>query len=234
MRRHEELRKEWLRRKRWVFIAVAAVLIGSAALFNALYLIVLPNPYMAGFASGMALATILATRQLTPNWIDNWMIGARGERKTQEQLRLLPPGWTVEHDIDTGHGNIDHLMIGPAGVFILDSKFWGGPVSVHGDRAIIDLWGRRPWVWEGTTTLRRHARETTERIRANTRIVQWVQPVVVVWSEFEAGVQQDGVCTFVAGDRLVEWLLAQPDTVHESRLPLLTEAVTTAWNPALD
>lgn len=232
MRRHEELRKEWLQRRRWVFIAVAAVLIGSAAVFNALYLVVFPNPYVAGVASGMAVATILAVRQLTPDWIDNWMIGARGERKTQEQVRLLPPGWTVEHDIDTGHGNIDHLVIGPAGVFILDSKFWGGPVTIKGDRAIIDLWGRRPWVWEGTTALRRHARETAERVRADTRIVQWVRPVVVVWSEFEAGVQQDDVCTFVAGDRLVEWLLAQPATVHESRLPLLTEAVTTAWNPA--
>lgn len=230
MRRYEELRKEWLKRKRRLFVVAFLILFVGAAVMNVIYLHVFPFPYVAGMFTGMALATFLAMREFTPDWVDNWMLGAEGEKKTQKQLDSLPPGWTVEHDIDTDHGNIDHLVCGPAGVFVLDSKFWGGPVTLEGDRAIIGRWGRqKPWVWDDSKAVKALAGQTAERIRANTRIKQWVQPVVVVWAEFEA--RTGGAsCTFVAGDHLVEWLLAQPQPVHESVLPRITAAATQAWN----
>lgn len=234
LRRYQDLRKEWLRRNRRIFGTVFGVLLGFALLFNGVFLLVLPHPYVAGVFTGMAVATFVGVRQCTPDWIDNWMTGAEGEKRTQRRLESLPPEWTVEHDIDTGQGNIDHLVIGPGGIFVLDSKFWAGSVSTQGDRAIIDRWGRhKPWIWDNTAGLKRHARETAERVRARTRIVQWVQPVIVVWAEFGDGTQGD-TCTFVAGDQLVEWLLTQPTRIHESVLPRITAAVTSAWTPAAE
>jgi len=38
--------------------------------------------------------------------------------------------WRVLHDASLGHGNIDHILIGPGGVFTVETKSHPGPVRV--------------------------------------------------------------------------------------------------------
>ena len=38
--------------------------------------------------------------------------------------------WLVIHDASTGRGNVDHIVIGPAGVFTVETKSHPGPVRV--------------------------------------------------------------------------------------------------------
>jgi hypothetical protein len=58
-----------------------------------------------------------------------WRRGAAGERRT---ARLLGPlerqGWAVLHDLAVpgSAANIDHLVIGPGGVFVIGSKQYRG------------------------------------------------------------------------------------------------------------
>jgi Nuclease-related domain len=58
-----------------------------------------------------------------------WRRGAMGERRT---ARLLEPlerqGWAVLHDLAVpgSRANLDHLVIGPGGVFVVDSKQYRG------------------------------------------------------------------------------------------------------------
>jgi hypothetical protein len=58
-----------------------------------------------------------------------WRRGAAGERRT---ARLLGPlerrGWAVLHDLAVpgSRANMDHLVIGPGGVFVIDSKLYRG------------------------------------------------------------------------------------------------------------
>jgi nuclease-like protein len=61
-----------------------------------------------------------------------WQRGAAGERRTARQLdRLTRDGYVVFHDLAVPGSptNVDHLVIGPSGVFVIDSKQWSG--SVH-------------------------------------------------------------------------------------------------------
>jgi hypothetical protein len=74
-----------------------------------------------------------------------WRRGAAGERRT---ARLLDPlerhGWAVLHDlaIPGSRANIDHLVIGPGGVFVVDSKQYRGWLQLDGSGR---LWhGRYP------------------------------------------------------------------------------------------
>ena len=62
-----------------------------------------------------------------------WRRGAAGERRT---ARLLDPlerhGWLVLHDLALpgSRANLDHLAIGPGGVFVIDSKQYGGRLQL--------------------------------------------------------------------------------------------------------
>jgi hypothetical protein len=62
--------------------------------------------------------------------------GAEGERQTAHALAMLPAaGWFVLHDVrwpGKRFANIDHVVIGPGGVFVIDSKAWSGQVEVRG------------------------------------------------------------------------------------------------------
>jgi hypothetical protein len=58
--------------------------------------------------------------------------GAAGERALAERIAgLTVTGWAVVHDrmLPAG-GNLDHLVIGPTGIFVLDAKNWSGVVTV--------------------------------------------------------------------------------------------------------
>jgi hypothetical protein len=61
--------------------------------------------------------------------------GAQGEETTAIALGTLPAEyWTVLHDLrwpGRRYANVDHVVIGPPGVFVIDSKNWAGRISVH-------------------------------------------------------------------------------------------------------
>ncbi len=62
-----------------------------------------------------------------------WEYGAADERATANALKTVPAGWTVLHDVrwpGRPFATIDHIAIGPAGVFVIDSKAWSGTVRL--------------------------------------------------------------------------------------------------------
>lgn len=63
-----------------------------------------------------------------------WERGAEGERRTADALAALPAeSWTVFHDLrwpGRRFANVDHVVVGPSGVFVIDSKNWSGSITV--------------------------------------------------------------------------------------------------------
>jgi hypothetical protein len=65
-----------------------------------------------------------------------WQRGAAGERHTARLLdRLSRDGYVIFHDLAMPHSpaNLDHLVLGPSGVFVIDSKDWTGQVHQSSD-----------------------------------------------------------------------------------------------------
>jgi hypothetical protein len=54
--------------------------------------------------------------------------GYLGELTVAKHLEQLPTGWRVFHDLDLGGENVDHLVIGPAGIFNVEVKNYSGRV----------------------------------------------------------------------------------------------------------
>jgi hypothetical protein len=67
-----------------------------------------------------------------PQSISAWGIGARGEELLAAALAAVP-GLIVLHDrrVPATRGNIDHIVISPAGVFVVDAKHYEGMIEIR-------------------------------------------------------------------------------------------------------
>jgi hypothetical protein len=91
----------------------------------------------AGLA-GVAVAALVGWRlRFRPSeQARSWQRGAHGERHTARLLRRLArDGFVIFHDLAMPGAdvNVDHLVIGPTGVFVIDSKQWTGQVYQSAD-----------------------------------------------------------------------------------------------------
>jgi uncharacterized membrane protein len=68
--------------------------------------------------------------------------GARAEEKVEERLAALPEGYASFHDLAFPGFNVDHVVVGPAGVFVVETKSHAGKVTSEGDRLLLN--GRPP------------------------------------------------------------------------------------------
>jgi hypothetical protein len=65
---------------------------------------------------------------------ERWLRGAAGEEATARELERLPVRrWVVRHDlrIPGSRANLDHLVIGPSGVWVVDTKTTRAEVRVR-------------------------------------------------------------------------------------------------------
>jgi hypothetical protein len=121
----------WIRTLAWRAPLVAAA--GVAAQVLSTY-VGLPQ---AGLF-GLAVAALVSWRlRFRPSeQVMAWRRGADGERRTACLLdRLTREGFVVFHDLAVpgSPANVDHLVIGPSGVFVVDSKQWTGSVRRGSD-----------------------------------------------------------------------------------------------------
>jgi hypothetical protein len=98
---------------------------------------------LGGVAAAIAAGWVLRLRP-SPD-ASAWRRGAVGERRTARLLgQLERHGWAVLHDlaVPRSRANIDHLAIGPGGVFVIDSKHYRGRLQLDPSGR---LWhGRHP------------------------------------------------------------------------------------------
>jgi hypothetical protein len=90
---------------------------------------------------GLAVAALVGWRlRFRPSeQARTWQRGAAGERRTARLLRRLHrDGYVVLHDLAVpgSFANVDHLVIGRSGVFVIDSKQWNGQVHQGGDELV--------------------------------------------------------------------------------------------------
>jgi hypothetical protein len=132
-----------------------------------------------------------------------WSRGAHAESIVGymlEKLRAL--GFEVVHDIrQAGEGNVDHLISGPSGVFMVETK---------------------RWQYEA-----RHLRKAKRQAaKLATELGVWVTPVICLARRRPARPYRDHGVWILGRETLVEWVTAQHNEVVEpGRLARLAEGV---------
>lgn len=128
-------------RARWPLLAgLALVLMLLVYLLVSTYLD--PRWGVLG-AAGVAIS-LFVTYLERPQTIEAWRIGAAGERATARHLNgLAENGFVVLHDrkVPGYGGNLDHIVIGPTGIWAVETKNIGGKVVIDGDS--LRIGGRR-------------------------------------------------------------------------------------------
>ncbi len=70
--------------------------------------------------------------------VERFFKGARGEERVSGILETLPDGYHVFNDFVACGKHIDHVVVGPGGVFSVETKFWRGKVTVEEGRILLD------------------------------------------------------------------------------------------------
>jgi len=155
----------------------------------------------------------------------SWYAGAIGEIAVGQMLAELGPEWFVRHAVPIGAGtkDVDHLVIGPAGVFAINTKH-------HADAS----------VWVGDHVLRvnnsntshlrgatRDMRDVSERLSAKTGFAVRVTPVVALFrpgSITDRRPSDARPVSVIDAEKLVRWLRGRPARLSATEVSLVTIA----------
>jgi hypothetical protein len=137
-----------------------------------------------------------------------WYQGALGERVVAQTLSKLPAGWHVFHSlpIGTDDSDIDHVVVGPPGVFTINTKHHAGKVIWVGGGTFMVGGQRQPYIrnaeYEGT--------RLTRLLRARFAWAPEVRPVIAVVNSKSITVKTAPRLVHIDGGRtLTRWLLKQ-------------------------
>lgn len=210
---------------------ILAGVFGPFILAGCIYLVVEGHPlsWVAGVATGAFAAGWFIIRDEAPAYVEHWPAAAEGERKTEEALKPLErSGLRVVHDVQMRCGNYDHIAVGRAGVFLLETK---NPTGIVELRAGMPHVRRRldPDADTREDRIRPRALSNAKRLKkeieqqAGYRI--WVQAVVVFWADFPEELVEDGKCIFIHGPRLRDWMLHRPERLDRAKVEEIAAAV---------
>lgn len=168
-----------------------------------------------------------------------WEAGSVGEGRCQRKLDLLRKhGFTLLHDVLLEPGkmwNLDHLVIGPAGVFFVDAKNWRGTITVRNGQ----VW-RRWFAGRVQGSKTENMEREINKVRgmashASARLGVKVTPVICLAgakSRHFEGVEKAGGVLIVSVDHITPWLRDSPTVLAPELVKMNTQLATRLFPPA--
>lgn len=96
-----------------------------------------PFPVLSVSQVGILFFVVAVAAAILLAWGDrrlgNFLKGAKGEEWVAHELAFLSADYAVFNGLRLGNGkqNFDHIIVGPAGVFVVETKNWKGSVEFH-------------------------------------------------------------------------------------------------------
>ncbi|WJZ66380.1 nuclease-related domain-containing protein [Kocuria rosea] len=152
-----------------------------------------------------------------------WFQGALGEIAVGQILGRLGPEWTVLHAVPVGAGvsDIDHVLIGPAGVFTLNTKNHAGRNVWIGERAILIDGHKQHYLPHA----RHEAARAGRRLSAVVGERVLVTPVLVLIEQGKLTIKQRPADVKVVTDRdLLRWLKRRRPVLTPERITRIAAA----------
>jgi hypothetical protein len=180
--------------------------------------------------------SLLARMLLVPSDERAWRIGADGEEKVGRSLAKLTRrdgAWRVLHSIPVGDrgSDIDHVVIGPGGVFTLNTKNHPGATIWVGEYTFLVNGFRQPYLRNS----RHEAARASRLLSAACGFPIDVAGVVVPVNAEKIVIKKAPVGAHVMNRRrLARWLRRLPATLDAATVDAIYDAArrSTTWQPA--
>lgn len=165
----------------------------------------------------------------------SWFAGAIGELKVGELLSRLGPEWTVLHAVPVGTGasDIDHVVIGPAGVFTINTKRHRGKKIWVGDRMLM-VSGQKT---DHLRNSRHEAKRAAKLLTKATGISVEVHPVLAIVEPASFTFRQRPQdVSIMDARRLPRWLKRRRAVLAPDELASIIDsaAEVRTWHPTAD
>ncbi len=108
----------------------------------------LPVPKISTSQAGFLFILLAVVLALFTTWsakrLRSFLKGAEGEETVARILSFLPSGHTVFNDLqlDPGGPAFDHIVVAPAGIFVIETKNWSGKITFEEGQVLCN--GRTP------------------------------------------------------------------------------------------
>ncbi|MDJ0324777.1 nuclease-related domain-containing protein [Cryobacterium sp. PH31-AA6] len=154
----------------------------------------------------------------------SWYLGAKGEIAVARVLATLPAGWTVFHALPIGKkgADIDHLLIGPGGVFTINTKNHAGKgVWVAGQTVMVS--GHRV---SHIRSAEYEADRVTKLLRQRMPHLAAAHPVVAVVNPKSLTIKKKpDLVAVLAATGLRRWILTRPVRLGPAELARLQQII---------
>ena len=99
---------------------------------------------VAGFGLVLIAGLLAWTMLSSERRMRSYMKGARGEEAVARALQQFPGEYTIFHGVMLPGSvkDIDHVVVGPSGVFVVETKNWAGRIDVLDGRVLYN--GQEP------------------------------------------------------------------------------------------
>lgn len=108
----------------------------------------LPVPKISTSQAGLLFIVLAAVLAWFTMWsagrLRSFLKGAEGEEAVARILSFLPASHTIFHDLqlDAGGPAADHVVVAPAGIFVIETKNWSGKITFENGQVLCN--GRAP------------------------------------------------------------------------------------------
>jgi Nuclease-related domain len=116
--------RETTRRKAWLSLLALVTMVTAAVT-----IVLAGSLSWAGLVAVelLLIAGLVLLDRFAAAVVERWGRGAAGEEHVGRLLEELEAdGWLTLHDVDTGRGNIDTVVVGPGGLFTIEVKSHAG------------------------------------------------------------------------------------------------------------
>jgi len=157
--------------------------------------------------------------------VESFFRGARGEERVANVLAGLPETYHVFHDFVADGLHVDHVVLGPAGVFSVETKNWQGKVEITEGHVLVNgaLPSRDPAV---------QAQREADHVRGALRRLGFegtVTPMICFASDTFVDEQVTcGSLLIMNVSRVARWFASQPESLPAKELARLVQLMETA------
>lgn len=160
----------------------------------------------------------------------NWRVGAVGEQKVGRELAKLGPHWRVLHAVEVGNrgADIDHLVIGPVGVFTLNTKRHPNGKAWVAERAVMVNRQKNDYLRNSRHEGERASRLLTTACGCKVNVLPLI--VFVDLASFEVK-QQPRDVHVTTRKRLIPWLESLPIVLDSATIESVFDKarLSTTW-----